>query len=103
MTTLTTSSGSKRKRATSAAEYTTQRRKFRNLVNSRVGRALNSVRVVANIAKLSLSREVLADADVEAIMAAIEAEVAHCRKRLTAGATGHQLDIEFDLDTELHG
>jgi hypothetical protein len=99
-TTSTTSSGSKRKakRALSAAEFEPKRRKFRNLINGRVGRCLNAIRVVANVAKLEVSKDVLADDDVEAILQAIEAEVAQCRRRLTSAATGHQLDVEFDVD-----
>ena len=96
-TTSMTSSGSKR-RASSAADYEPKRRKFRNLANGRVGRALNAIRVVANLAKLEASKDVLGDADVLAICQAVEAEVAMMRRRLTSAATGHQLDVEFDLD-----
>ena len=95
-TTSTTSSGSKR--AKSVADVTSKRRKFTNLANGRVSRAMNAIRVVANLSKQEASRNVLADADVEIICTAIEAETLMMRKRLTSAATGEQLDVEFDLD-----
>lgn len=84
-------------RARSVKEIEGARRKFANLTNGRVTRALLALRVVANIGKLAVSKDQLSEADVERIMAALDAGAIDTRKRLTAGVTGQQLDIEFDL------
>lgn len=93
-TNSTTSSSSERK------PYTPNRRKVVNLINSRTGKAINALRVLGNVTKLTVLDQNLADADVERIMTAIEAEVAFLRRRLTSAATGVQLDVEFDLDAK---
>jgi hypothetical protein len=64
-------------------------------------RAINAIRVVANLAKLDASKDTMADDDVERICTAIEAEVAHMRRRLTSAATGQQLDVEFDIEAKV--
>lgn len=97
-TPTTTPPASSSDRARSAKEVISARRKFTNLVNGRVTRALHAIRVVANLSKMEASKDQMADADVEAIMAALDREVAICRKRLTSAATGQQLDVEFELD-----
>lgn len=99
----TTSSRSEAKpapRARSVAEVEIKRRKFIDLANGRVRRAIMAVRVVANIAKLTASKDVFAEDDAELIISTLADEVERAAKRLRNGVTGHQLDIEFDLGAE---
>jgi hypothetical protein len=84
--------------AHSAAEAEPKRAKLAKIVNGRVKRVRKALVVLGNIAKAEVSRNELSEADVERIMDALRYELEHCGDRLLSGATGRQLDIEFDLD-----
>jgi len=85
--------------ARSAADIAeTKRQKLTKVVNGRVKRVRHALTVLGNIARAEVSRDELSEADVERIMEALRYELEHCGDRLLSGATGKQLDIEFDLD-----
>jgi hypothetical protein len=76
----------------------TKRQKLTKIINGRVRRARKALHILGNVAKDEVSRGELSEADVERIMEALRFEMEHCGDRLMSGATGKQLDIEFDLD-----
>jgi hypothetical protein len=67
---------------------------FKRLANARVNKALNDLRLVGNLSNRS-NYDYTSD-EVEAIISALKAGVADCKKRfdlaLTAGERGFKLD-----------
>jgi hypothetical protein len=60
-------------------------------------RALMALQVLGNLGKLTASKDQMSEADVETMLKVLDAEVERTRRRLRSGATGQQLDVEFDL------
>jgi hypothetical protein len=90
-------SGSSLRVAHSAAEYTPARKAFVALTNKRVGRAIESIRLVGRLAVKQIAKDSYTEAEVAVINAALKEAVDAACDQLYRAHTGRQLDAEFDL------
>lgn len=99
-TTSMTSSDFEPKRAHSAEDYENKRAKFRRIVNRRVERATQAIRLVGRLGGRNAVHYDYSQADVDKIVMHLHEQVNEVGKRMYSPTGGHQLDVEFDVAKE---
>src|SRR5262245_58369753 len=74
-----------------------QRQKLRAMMNRRMDRAIEALRLVGKVSHTALAKDAMTEADADRALARLDQEMQVTAKRLRSGVTGRQTDIEYDM------